>query len=212
MIENKNATIVINDIHYDLDGLEQLAWKQLVSGAARSKDGFHTLCVATMNTEGEPTLRTVVHRKADEIVKKIFFHTDTRSRKFQDLQRDSRLSMLFYDAHRRIQMTLKATATLHTTDALAEDRWRATNAQSRRCYMTIDAPNTTADFPTVGYDKRFAKTDPTEDESCAFRQNFAVVECQTHHLEFLFLHHTGNRKAIFKYENGVLKESFWAVP
>jgi hypothetical protein len=65
--------ITINDISYDLAGLEQLAWKYLVNGSLRSKDGFHTVCVGTVNEAGEATLRTVINRKVSEGQKKYLF-------------------------------------------------------------------------------------------------------------------------------------------
>lgn len=205
-------TVTINDIPYDLEGLEQLAWKLLVNGAVKSKDGFHTMCVGSVNANGEATQRIVVLRKTDEIAKKIYFHTDNRSRKIEDIERNSHLSILFYDAHRRIQMTLKTTVTLHKSDNLADERWTNTNPQSRRAYMTIDAPNTYAALPTSGYEERFGHSEPTAAESDVFRQNFVVVECQATALELLYLHYEGNRKAIFNYQNGIFENSHWAVP
>jgi hypothetical protein len=205
-------TILINDIAYNLTELETLAWQLLVRGSAKGKDGFHTMCIATVNSDNEPTLRTVVLRKADEVVKKLFFHTDTRSRKFADLQQQKCLSALFYDPHRRIQMTLKTQVLTHIDNALAEQRWREIRLESRRCYMLENAPNTVTPAPSFGYNPRFLDVFPEENDSEPFRQFFAVVECRAVSLEFLFLHHKGNRKAFFEYENGVNTRQNWVIP
>jgi hypothetical protein len=77
--------------------------------------------------------------------------------------------------------------------------------------MTIQAPNTKSETPTVGYEERFIENKPNETESDAFKENFTVIEYQVYELEFLVLQYSGNKKAGFVYENGVLKDSFWTV-
>ena len=205
-------SIIINEIAYNLDELEAFAWQLLVRGGAKSKDGFHTMTVATVDQDGLLLLRTVVLRKASETTKSLFFHTDARSRKFADLEKQPKVTVLLYDPHRRIQMMLKMTAVLHVNNDISDERWVATNAQSRLGYMTLDAPNTPSITPTVGYEARFANTEPTSAESEPFRKNFAVIECQATVLEFLFLNRSGNRKAVFQYENGACTQKNWRVP
>jgi hypothetical protein len=119
---------------------------------------------------------------------------------------------LFYDARQRVQIVVKARASFHTNDALANDRWKATSAQARLGYMTNEAPNTKSDVPTLGYKEQFSQIKPTNTESDLFQENFSVVACAVYELEFLYLDFSGNRKANFFYENRVLKDCFWAVP
>ena len=204
--------ITINDTNYNLQDIESLAWKKLVNGSVKKKNGFRTMCVGTNDEKNTAALRIVVNRKVDELQKMIYFHTDNRSRKFTHLQQDNRISLLFYDARQRVQIVVKALATLHTNDTLANDRWKATSAQARLGYMTNEPPNTKSDIPTLGYDERFSEVKPTNAESDLFQENFSVVACTVYELEFLYLDFHGNRKANFYYENGVLENSFWAVP
>ncbi|RTY88424.1 pyridoxamine 5'-phosphate oxidase family protein [Flavobacterium sp. RSP15] len=204
--------ITINDTPYALTDLETLAWKKLVNGSVKKKNGFRTMCVGTIDENNTAALRIVVNRKVDEAQKTIFFHTDNRSRKFTHLQQDNRISLLFYDARQRVQIAVKAHATLHTNDALANDRWKATSAQARLGYMTNEPPNTKSDIATLGYNERFSLIKPTNTESDLFQENFSVVACTVYELEFLYLDFHGNRKANFYYKNGVLENGFWAVP
>ena len=204
--------IVINDAKYSLQGLESLAWKKLVNGYVKKKNGFRTMCVGTVQDSNTTGLRIVVNRKVDELKKTVYFHTDNRSRKFNDLTVDNRISLLFYDARQRIQIVVKAHANLHVGSMLSKDRWKATSPQARLGYMTTEAPNTKSEQPTLGYEERFATNKPIEEESNPFEKNFAVVECTVYELEFLHLDFQGNRKAIFYYENSVLKQAYWAVP
>jgi pyridoxamine 5'-phosphate oxidase len=206
----KNS-ISINKVDYNLEDLEQLVWKKLVNGSIKKKNGFRTMCVGTVNSNSESMLRIVVNRKVAELNKKIFFYTDIRSRKFTDLQNNNQVTLLFYDAKQSIQIVVKAKAILHTNDVLKIDRWQATSPQARLGYMTIDAPNTKSEKPTLGYEERFATIKPTEEESDLFKENFAVIECQADEVEFLYLNYLGNYKANFYYKNGILENSFWAV-
>jgi pyridoxine/pyridoxamine 5'-phosphate oxidase len=170
------------------------------------------MCVGTIGENKGTSLRVVVNRKVDEVQKTIFFHTDNRSRKYADLLKDNRISLLFYDARQRVQIVVKAYATFNTNNALANDRWKATSAQARLGYMTNESPNTKSDSPTLGYNESFSLIKPTNNESDVFQKNFSVVACAVYELEFLYLDFSGNRKANFFYENNVLKNGFWAVP
>jgi prepilin-type processing-associated H-X9-DG protein len=210
--ESLKNSIEINTIHYHLEDLEQFIWKKLVTGSVKKKNGFRTMCVGTVNQKLESSLRIVVNRKADELKKEIIFHTDNRSRKFDDLQRDPRLSLLFYDGRQKIQILIKAHAKIHTNDSLKNERWKATSMQARLGYMTIDPPNTPSRLATLGYHEQFTINKPTETESDLYKENFSVIVCQAYELEFLYLGYHGNRKANFFYTDGILENSFWAVP
>jgi len=204
--------ITINEVKFDLQSLEGLAWKKLLNGSIKKKNGFRTMCVGTIDENNAAALRIVVNRKVDEVQKTIFFHTDNRSRKYNDLTKDNRISLLFYDARQRVQIVVKAYATIYSNNALVNDRWKATSPQARLGYMTNEPPNTKSDQPTLGYDEHFAITKPTDDESNPFEKNFSVVSCTVYELEFLYLDFHGNRKANFYYENSVLVRGHWAVP
>ena len=211
-MNNNDQSITINSVWYTLQEVEELAWKKLVNGSIKKKNGFRTMCVGTINENDESTLRTVVNRKVAQIDKTIYFYTDIRSRKIQNLQNDNRVSLLFYDAKQRVQITVKATATLHIDDDLQKQKWQTTSAQARLGYMTNEAPNTVSKKPTLGYDEKFSLVKPTAVESDLYKSNFVVVACKAYELEFLYLDYLGNRKANFYYKDTILINSFWAVP
>lgn len=216
MLDNNtthNQTIKINDIRYNLNELENLAWKKLITGAVKKKNGFRTMCIATIASNNAASLRMVVNRKVDEKQKVIYFHTDNRSRKFQDLLINNRLTLLFYDAKQRIQIVAYATAQFYTNDAVSLERWRATGPKARLSYMTIDPPNTKSTEATLGYDNQFTDCLPTDNESNLYQKNFSVVACSVNQLEFLYLNFDGNYKANFYYhDDGGLARLEWAVP
>ena len=211
--KTQQHSIKINDVHYNLNELEKLAWKKLVTGAVKKKNGFRTMCVATVAHDKHPSVRTVVNRKVNEEQKIIYFHTDNRSRKFQELVLNKSVSLLFYDSKQRIQIALKATAQFHTNDAISQERWRATSPKARLSYMTLTPPNTYSNEATLGFEDGFTKNLPTEQDSLPFQKNFSVVACHVTQLEFLYLHFEGNYKANFQYQcSGALERCEWAVP
>jgi pyridoxine/pyridoxamine 5'-phosphate oxidase len=128
-------------------------------------------CVGTVDENKAAALRIVVNRKVDEVHKTIYFHTDNRSRKYIDLIKDNRISLLFYDARQRSNCC-KANATLHTNDALSNDRWRATSPQARLGYMTLDLKHevrpTTWDMKnTLPSQNQPMKSNPFEKTYCS---------------------------------------------
>lgn len=205
-------TVKINNSDYDLKSLESLAWKKLLNGSVKKKNGFRTMCVGTIGSDSTVALRTVINRKVDELQKNIFFYTDNRSRKFFDLQKNNQVSLHFYDAKQRVQIVLKAHAEICDDAVFTENRWQASSPQARLGYMTLDAPNTKSENPTLGYDEKFSETKPTDAESDLFKKNFTIIICKVYELEFLYLDYVGNRKANFFYKNSVLEDCFWAVP
>ena len=208
----KQKTIIINDITHDIESIEQHIWKNLVNGAVKPKDGLRSMTIGTVDDNGLPFMRTVVLRKTDEATKTLFFYTDARSRKVAHFADNQRITILFYDPHRRLQLFAVATVIVHHGDEVARLRWSQTNAKSRLTYMSVDAPNSFADYPTVGHDEKYLEQEPTTAESDAFEFHFMVIECRVSSMECLILQRTGNRKAIFHYENGACKEKNWLVP
>lgn len=212
MHNHNEDSIRINDTDYNLESIESLAWKKLVNGSVKKKNGFRTMCVGTVGENNSVFLRTVINRKVDETQKIIFFHTDNRSRKFHDLQNDNSISLLFYDARQRIQIVVKARVNFHTNDDVANERWNATSPQARLGYMTIAPPNTKSEKPILGYEERFSVIKPTNEESDLFKKNFSVIACYVYELEFLYLDFHGNRKANFYYKDKFLTDCYWTVP
>jgi pyridoxine/pyridoxamine 5'-phosphate oxidase len=78
--------------------------EKLVNGSVKKK---MVLECGTVDENKAAALHRVVNRKVDEVHKTIYFHTDNRSRKYIDLIKDNRISLLFYDARQRVQIVVK---------------------------------------------------------------------------------------------------------
>ena len=194
-----------------LADIEKDCWLRVFNGSLRSKDPLHNPVVANVN-DGLPMMRTVVLRKVIVTEKKLFFHTDVRSIKWQSLQQNSNTSWLFYDAAARLQIRAAGKSLLHYNDAVADAAWQNTAPASRKIYMGEIGPSLKSDLPTSGLPQAFLQEDPTLKESEAGRKNFAVVCTEVNWIEWLWLNSKGHKRASFIYEDNEACSAGWVVP
>jgi pyridoxamine 5'-phosphate oxidase len=204
-------TITINGINYTLSELEKDCWIKLLNGSLKGRDPLHNPTVANINEHGV-NLRTVVLRKVNTAEKTLTFHTDLRSGKWTELQENNNISWMFYDAVGRFQIRLAGKASLHHDDAIADDGWLKTPANSRKIYMGEIAPSKKSIKPTSGLPLTFESTDPTMEESEAGKQNFGVVVTHVNWMEWLWLNSQGHRRASFTYNNDHSFDAAWLIP
>jgi 3-hydroxyisobutyrate dehydrogenase len=200
--------VTINNIVYTLPDLENDTWNRLVNGAVKSRDAFHTPCVATQ-CNGDINLRTVVLRKALPEIKELRFHTDTRSKKWKELTLNPSISALFYDAADRIQIRVKGRAVLQFNNDITAAAWQKTSLSSRRCYLTNFDPSSFTDNPTSGLPEHIEQENFTLVESEIGFNHFGIVSIQVQNIDWLWLHHAGHRRAYFDYETGSFS---WMIP
>ena len=201
-------TVTINNIAYSLSDLEKDIWNRLVNGAVKSRDPFHTPSVAT-HSGNDISLRTVVLRKAFPESKELRFHTDTRSKKWQELIVNPSISALFYDAADRIQIRVKGRAVLQFNNDITAAAWQKTSLSSRRCYLTNFDPSSFTDHPTSGLPEHIEQEKFTLEESEIGFKNFGIVSIQVQNIDWLWLHHAGHRRAFFDYTDGSFQ---WMIP
>jgi 3-hydroxyisobutyrate dehydrogenase len=207
MKQNKHV-VIVNNISYSLEELEKDCWIQLVNGAIKSRSPFHTPSVATLSN-GALSIRTVVLRKAFPLLKKLLFHTDIRSKKWQELQNNNSISALFYDASTRVQIRVNGKAILHFKDAMTSEAWQKTSLSSRRSYLTEASPSSFSDLPTSGLSPDIEQENYTLEQSEVGAQYFGIIIIQVKSMEWLWLNHAGHRRAFFDYVND---NHEWMIP
>ena len=200
--------VTINSISYSIDELEKDCWIQLVNGAVKSSSSFHTPCLATLNNESL-SIRTVVLRKAFPLLKELRFHTDIRSNKWIEFQKNDSIRALFYDASTRVQIRVKGRAILHFNDTITAEAWQKTTLSSRRCYLTEASPSSFSTIATSGLSAEIEQEKFTLAESEMGAKNFGIVSIQVKSMEWLWLNHAGHRRAFFDYENDCFR---WMIP
>jgi pyridoxamine 5'-phosphate oxidase len=205
---NGNEVVTINSINYNLNDLEKDCWLRLLNGSIKSKDPYHTPCVASLNN-GEISMRTVVLRKVLPLEKVLRFHTDMRSNKWKELEINNTISILFYDASNRIQLRAKGKAILNFNDEITLEAWQKTPLSSRRCYLTQGSPSSFSEIPTSGLSFEIEQDNFTLEESEFGQAYFGIVSIQVESLEWLWLNHAGHRRAFFDYIN---EHYNWMIP
>lgn len=195
----------------DLPFVENLCWKMLVEGATNRRSAMHQAVISTAK-DNHAYMRTVVLRRVDAGSKKIYLHTDSRSKKMEDINRNEHLSWLVYDQTLRSQIRLSGHAIVHHLDELCKEQWSKTGHHSRRYYMTDQPPSTTLEQPSTGLNEALTAFDYSLEESEAGFQHFIVVETCIDWMEWYYTHSKGNRRASFTYNNGILSSANWLMP
>lgn len=203
-----NNRVTINGIRYGLTDLENDIWKLLLNGSLKNKDPFHTASIATLSGSGI-SLRTIVLRKVIVPSKLIRFHTDKRSGKWTELEKDNNISALFYNGPAQIQLRLKGKAILHHNDDVVKDSWQKTSLSGRKSYLTTASPSSISNEPTSGLAMKFEKGDFTLGESEVGKANFGVISVEVNSIDWLWLNHAGHRRAHFDYSNNQFN---WLIP
>ncbi len=182
-----------------LDDLHDIIWTLLKEGTQDAFSPFHTAALATIADHG-PEVRTVVLRHADAGARQVGCHTDWRSPKRVQVENQPRISWMFYDRERKIQLRLRGQAFLNGKNALARDRWERSAPHSRKCYASPLRPGTLVNQPQAA---------PPDAESgwC----NFAVLLCHIDYVDWLFLHAAGHRRANLLWRHNAWK-AFWVSP
>lgn len=181
----------------DLHQIETGIWQLLQEATQSHKAPFHHATVATV-FEQVPEVRTVVLRRVLQPERSLFFHTDIRSPKARHLQQQPALTWLFYSKEIRTQLRCYAQAVVHTNGSIADYGWQHSRLSSQLCYTPLHAPGTPLTQPNL---VQLNRKDVDEAELRFARSHFAVVETVVHAIDWVFLHHDGNRRAYFDYRN-----------
>ena len=183
------------DSHFydDLNASLAQGWALLERAAADRRSPMRTVQVATVADDGA-RVRTVVLRGAEREARSLRFHTDARSGKMAELERQPAVEICAYAPKAKIQLRLRGTATLHRTDAVAEAAWTATAPYSRVCYRAAYGPGTPLDAPQEG-DPSEAERNPANPD--AGRGTFVAVTVDVTRIEWLYLAARGHRRAAF---------------
>lgn len=197
-------------ISSDLSTIFHTIWQLVSEGASQKQHPLHTPTIGTIANQ-LPQLRTVILRQTVVEHRTLYFYTDFRSEKIQQLSANPALSWLFYHPEKKVQIRAIGKAIIHHQNDLALEQWQQLPTYGRKTYGTIQAPSTpllhaSDDLPLAWKSGTITLTD-TE---YAYA-NFAVIACKIHSMEWLNLQRSGHRRAKFDYVNGDW-EGRWVVP
>jgi pyridoxamine 5'-phosphate oxidase len=195
----------------DIGFVENVCWQMLSDAARDRKHPMHTVVIGTA-AGALAQMRTVVIRRVDIDTRKLYFHTDIRSAKIDQILATGQLSWLAYDPSRRSQIRLSGPTVLHHENDLALTHWNLTQHHSRRCYLLPDGPGRPLMQDPAMEEDRLSDFSYSKEESEAGFERFVVVETQVDSMEWYYTHSKGNRRALFSYQHGHLVGQTWLTP
>ena len=161
---------------------------ELHRGALDPKHPFRYLTVATVG-EQFPQVRTVVMRQFTADLE-FLAYTDVRSSKVQELLEVPRVSLLFYHPKKQVQVRVKALATSHVMDELAQEHWKRVPDKRRSEYQSKLDPATRIAAPAAGW------------ESSSDHSHFSVLKFSPLSIEVLQLAREGHLRIQYDLASG----------
>lgn len=173
-----------------LNKLPDWCWNALLQGASDRGHAFRTGGLATV-AHGHPEVRTVVLRRAEPRRRTLWFHTDRRSAKVAQLRDDPRVSWLFWDPLRRIQLRCRGRARLTTTEAECGAHWDSLHPGARREYEHATAPGEPLSTPGA-----------IDESPESARNAFLPICCTVDQIDWLRLDRVGHQRALLEWTGG----------
>ena len=183
--------------------LEQV-WKAIKDGIKDGSSSFHISTISTINLQGYPSSRSIVIRSLNKAKRIISFNTDTRSYKWKELETNSQLALHFYDSKLKIQIRISGSAKLHYNDL----EWDKAEEMSKIYYSSPFLPSSKIDDPIVT-DNLIKNIKRNQIEKGG--KNFARTNVKINKIDWLYLLHTGHRRALFKFHKNNISMS-WIAP
>ena len=198
---------------YDcLEETKKEIFSLLFQGVNKRKSNFHNLVLSTIGLDNNPNSRVVILRNfsPDELSRNI--HSDLRANKITEIKNKKKVSLVFYDDNKKIQLRIRGDAKVAES---SKKSWNKLSNWSRRCYLAVDKPGSESKLPTAGFPENYKNEAPTTEESELGLKHFSVIKVMVDEIEWLFLASQGHRRALFKIErrNSDIKIiSKWLVP
>jgi pyridoxamine 5'-phosphate oxidase len=164
-------------------------WSLLARGVADKRSPFNVPTVATVDAQGHAQVRTVVLRDCAPSERKLTFHTDCRSRKFDELTANPELAWHVWAPRQKLQVRISGRAALYHDNAVALAAWEQLHAGSRAIYKQALTPGTQISSPDA------SAAAPALSSSVAL-ENFVLVETLVTAIEWLELAPDGHLRGL----------------
>ncbi|MFT6936309.1 MAG: general stress protein 26 [Saprospiraceae bacterium] len=181
-----------------LKNIQTEIWTQLIQGENDRKHPFRCGVLGTVS-ENISNLRTVVIRKVIQEENELWFYTDFRSPKVQEIQNNNNITWLFYHSNEQLQLRLYGNAEIIQNTSINQEIWLNLPDYGKSDYLTQHPPGSTLSEN----DKESLNKD--------FYQNFCIIKTKIKVIDYLRLNRDGHLRAKFEIENNEWKGE-WLVP
>ena len=180
----------------ELEKILDREFKELKKSLKNARHQYHSFYFSTINSN-KPSARTVILRDLNDNL--LFFNSDIRSSKIQDIYSNPQVSALFYDKERGVQLRINGTAKVNHGNEFARKVWSNVSLQSRKCYMGPFKPGVRLNEWIPNLPEKYLKSDPKIEDSQSGFLNFCSIEISIITLEVLELHYDGHIRFIVDY-------------
>jgi pyridoxamine 5'-phosphate oxidase len=186
------------------DVLESL-WTRIGAGLDGRWPSWALPALVTVTEDGSPRARVLALRAVDRDARRLVFHTDARSDKVREIEREQRVAVLFFDRDDAVQARFDGACAVHHADPVAAAAWRGVSELRRAACATEAEPGSPLDAP-----QPFVSLPATASGDDAFT-NFAVLVVEADAIDWLWLGPQDMRRARFAWVGGHWSSS-WIVP
>ncbi|NKI33528.1 pyridoxamine 5'-phosphate oxidase family protein [Croceivirga thetidis] len=128
------------------DILQQIK-NELVNGCVKKGHPFRYFTLTT-SLNNVPKARTVVLRKIKPGIE-IWFYTDKRSNKVNEIMENNNVTALFYNPKKLLQITISGKASFEENDEVLNELWNSIPLNSRNDYTSSLAPGSLLKNPDL---------------------------------------------------------------
>jgi len=172
-------------------------WENINLGIQKAKHDYHSFVFSTIS-KNSPESRTVILRDFDEHKPAIWFHSDRRSKKILHLEENEKVSALFYDKSRKVQLRINGIADIEEDIEHNKRIWDSMRPESKLCYMGPYAPSQKINQFEPNTLKKSAHDLDKKDEHLGLSR-FCRIRIKIKKLDWLKLDYKGHQRLEFKF-------------
>ena len=172
-------------------------WENINLGIQKAKHDYHSFVFSTVS-KNSPDSRTVILRDFDEHQPAIWFHSDRRSKKILHLEENEKVSALFYDKSRKVQLRINGIADIEEDIEHNKRIWDSMRPESKLCYMGPYAPSQKINQFEPNTLKKSAHDLDKKDEHLGLSR-FCRIRIKIKKLDWLKLDYKGHQRLEFKF-------------
>ena len=176
-------------------------WENINLGIQKAKHEYHSFIFSTVS-KNSPDSRTVILRDFNEHKPAIWFHSDRRSKKILHMEKNKKVSALFYDRSRKVQLRINGTADIEEDIEHNKRIWDSMRPESKLCYMGPYAPSQKINQFEPNTLKKSAHDLDKEDEHLGLSR-FCRIRIKIKKLDWLKLDYKGHQRLEFKFGNKI---------
>lgn len=189
---------------------------ELKLGPVQRKHPFHIMQLATVRSDGQfwrPEIRSVVFKEFIEDTFEFIFHTDKRSPKFTQIEKNHSVALHLYDFYSKLQIRVEGEAqVLERNHPVYLNHVKSLSPSGLRCYVGPFPPSTSMDFYHCNVQEQWVYRAPSSEEIPEDIENFEVISVKPSRIECLNLRAHGHVRCAFEVRTGQVSKALWLTP